>query len=226
MMFDVNFIVVDNDQKIVDLIDNDINQIMINNDKSYDVLKFYDYDKSFIETMNKKLTNKIYLLDIECDSASGIDIARQIRRNDLDSIIIFVTSHKELADVVASEMLNFLTYITKFDNMEDKIIKAIKLALKKIGFVNAIRVKKNGITIDIPIDDIIYIEKATCSKNCNIVTDYNDFVISKNISSFDDKLNSDFKKVNRSLIINKTKVAYIDKKNKKIFFKNKKEILY
>ena len=36
------------------------------------------------------MVNRIYLLDIETKSASGIDMARIIRKNDLDSIIIFI----------------------------------------------------------------------------------------------------------------------------------------
>lgn len=74
---------------------------------------------------NNPMTNRIYLLDIETKSGSGIDMARLIRKNDLDSVIIFVTAHEELSSTIIKEQLMVLTFICKFDNFEGKIKDAI-----------------------------------------------------------------------------------------------------
>ena len=53
---------------------------------------------------------RIYLLDIETPSASGIDIARKIRKHDIESMIIFITGHEELGDVVLKNNTMFLSF--------------------------------------------------------------------------------------------------------------------
>ena len=83
----INFIVVDDFKEITKKVENIINKIMMNNKIEYKVHIFYDYNSEFKKIVNEPLTNKIYFLDIETNSASGIDIARLIRKNDLESII-------------------------------------------------------------------------------------------------------------------------------------------
>ena len=91
----INFIVVDDFKEMTKKVELIINKIMMNNKVDYKIHIFEDYNKDFKNIMNEPLTNKIYLLDIETKSASGIDVARVIRKTDLDSVIIFITAHEE-----------------------------------------------------------------------------------------------------------------------------------
>ena len=87
---------------------------MMKNNLSYKVHLYSDYNKSFIKMINQNLSNKIYILDIETPSESGINMARKIREKDIDSIIIFLTSHYELGPALLDEELMFLTFVSKY----------------------------------------------------------------------------------------------------------------
>lgn len=92
----MEFVVCDDEKQFRSSIVKIINKIYMNNNEDYKIYEFESYNKDFEKIINKK-SPKIYVLDIEIkDSISGIDIARKIRRNDWDSIIILVTSHNEL----------------------------------------------------------------------------------------------------------------------------------
>ena len=91
----INFIVIDDVKKFSEMIIDIITKVMMKNKFMYKTYSFDEYDDKFFEVMNSSLSNKIYIMDIETKNASGIDIARKIRKFDVDSIIIFVTVHNE-----------------------------------------------------------------------------------------------------------------------------------
>ena len=57
----------------------------------------------------------IYFLDIEIkqDTRKGLEVARQIRKIDPHGIIVFVTTHSELAPISYQYMVSALTFIEK-----------------------------------------------------------------------------------------------------------------
>ena len=93
---------------------------MIKNKIEYKTHVYDDYNKKFMDVIENKMPSKIYLLDIETPSRSGIDIAREIRRKDVDSVIIFLTVHEELGNIVLKNDLMFLSFINKFDIIHNK----------------------------------------------------------------------------------------------------------
>ena len=73
-------------------------------------------------------------MDIEIkDSISGIDIARKIRKDDWDSIIIFVTSHNELGYQALKAQIMLLDFISKYDDFENNFVLTIKKAISLIN---------------------------------------------------------------------------------------------
>ena len=108
---------------------------------------------------------------------SGINIARKIREKDIESIIIFLTSHYELGSVLLEDEIMFLTFISKFNNMEDRIVSALNKSLKLLGKKQAIRFEDHGVLYTIPIDDILYITHDSVSRKSIIKTDYTEFYI-------------------------------------------------
>jgi len=64
--------------------------------------------------------NSIYLLDIEFANSQirGIDLATQIRLNDFDAKIIFITTHEELAPLSMQRKLNPFDFIHKEIGLE------------------------------------------------------------------------------------------------------------
>ncbi|MBS7021287.1 MAG: response regulator, partial [Firmicutes bacterium] len=111
----INFIVCDNNEKIVENVVKVIDKVMIKNNIAYKNHKFVDYNQEFMSEMKQHGTNKIYILDIEVNNKSGIDIARMIRKDDLNSAIIFLTSHNELAECVVTNVIMPLGFVCKFN---------------------------------------------------------------------------------------------------------------
>ena len=115
----VNFIICDDNEKDRKNISEFVKEFCTKNKVENNIHIYNDYNKKFDEIINMKLPFKIYLLDIETPSASGIDIARKIRDKDVDSIIIFLTLHEELGNVILKDDLMFLSFINKFDNLNN-----------------------------------------------------------------------------------------------------------
>ena len=91
-----NVIICDDEINTLKRIIKIIDKYMKRNHIEYKKYIFNDYNESFMNIVKSSLPFKIYILDIETPSRSGIDIAREIRQKDLDSVIIFLTGHEEL----------------------------------------------------------------------------------------------------------------------------------
>lgn len=216
----INFIVCDDNKVIRSTIEKIILEKMINNQLGYKTYLFDDYNENFVKIVNDKIGYKIYILDIETPSASGIDMARLIRKKDLDSIIIFLTSHEELGYLVLKNEFMFLSFISKFDDYENRLDKAISKSIKLIGKTNYIKLEDHGIIYTIPLDEILFITKDSIDRKTIIKTDYTEFKLNKPLTEFSEILNSSFKQTHRACIINMDRVRIIDKKKKKIYFDN------
>ena len=216
----INFIVCDDIVKDNEKIKNIISKYMMKNKLEYKTHIFSDYNDEFIEIVKKKLPFKIYILDIETPTRSGIDIARIIRHKDVDSVLIFVTGHEELSNVVMKHDFVFLSFINKFDNGEERLTKAIDKALKMFKIRQTIRFKDNGIMYSIPVDDILYITRDSIDRKCIIVTDYNEFKVGKNLSELEKMVTDDFVKTHRACLINKKRVTSFNKSKRIVTFDN------
>lgn len=220
----INFIVVDDFKEITKKVEDIINKTMMRNATDYKIHVFNDYDSSFMNFIKKNMPNKIYILDIETKSASGLDIARVIRKDDYESVIMFITAHEELSGTVAREQLMALTFICKFDDFESKVREAIYKALKIIGKKSVLRFKNYSSVYTIPIDDILYITRDSIDRKCIIKTDYAAFKINKSLNEIRDMLNDDFVQSHRACIINEKRIQKINKRNKEIVFDNGEKI--
>ena len=108
----INFIVCDDKKYFIDEVINIIDSVMINNNQLYNKFEFNEYNDEFIKIIYSNLEYKIYILDIEVNQNSGIDIARKIRNIDINSMIIFITSYYEkyTKDILKSKFM-FLDFI-------------------------------------------------------------------------------------------------------------------
>lgn len=220
----INYIICDDNLNILKKIKEIIANVMMENDIDYAVHAFSDYNNKFNDVMNKKLSNKIYILDIETPTSSGIDVARKIRSDDFNSIIIFLTAHDELGYSLLQKEFLFLTFINKFDDYENNLSRAIKTALKKVNNSQMLRYNKNGLIYTIPIDDILYITRDSIERKSIIKTDYLEVMIAKNLTEIKKDLTDNFVYSHRSCIVNKKRVRFVDIRNHIIRFDNKETI--
>ena len=155
----INFIVCDDNTSILKSVSEVISKTMMKNKQSYLIHSFTEYDAGFINKMNEKLSNKIYILDIETKHSSGIDVARKIRQKDINSIIIFLTSHDELGSLLLKEEIMFLTFINKFDDYKNRLESAIKKGIRIMGETKILHFEYHGSVFNIPEKDILYVTR-------------------------------------------------------------------
>jgi len=214
----INFIVVDDNLEINKKVENIISKVMINNPIEYKTNIFDDYDSKFLKIMNSSMPNKIYILDIETKSASGIDIARKIRKNDIDSVIIFITAHEELGGVIIKESLLVLTFICKFDDFDNKLKDAIFKSLEVVGNKKVIRFNEYNSIYTIPIKDILYITRDSIERKSIIQTDYTIYKVTKPLIELQELSNGEFIQTHRACYVNRSRISKIDKTKKIITF--------
>lgn len=220
----INFIVCDDNEVIRKQVEDLIIKIMMKNNLGYKVHLYDDYNNKFIKLINQNIPNKVYILDIETPSDSGINIARKIREKDIDSIIIFLTSHYELGPSLLEEELMFLTFVSKFNNQEKRMTSAINKALKMIGHKQAVRFEDRGTLYTLPINDILYITRDSVDRKCIVKTDYTEFRIIKTINEMEDLLGVSFVRTHRSCLANKNRIRLVNKKDGTITFDNGEQI--
>lgn len=216
----INFIICDDDIKFTEFVNQVITKYMMKNKLEYKVHKFYDYNKEFIKKVEEKIPNKIYILDIEAPSKSGIDVARIIRNKDVNSVIIFLTGHQELGQTVMKNDFLFLSFINKFDDCENRLVKAIERAFKVLDTKRSIRFKDNGTIYTIALDDILYITKDSVARKSIIKTDYAEFMVGKTLSEIGKMLDGYFVKTHRSCLVNTKRVASYSKPKRLILLDN------
>ena len=121
-------------QKNVDI----INKTMFNNNINYRVYQFTNKDKKLQELIDDNEEIKIYILDIELENTSGIDIASEIRKNDKKSIIIISTTYIEYLPFALKNKLMLFDFISKFEDYENNLSNVITKAITQLKEQNII----------------------------------------------------------------------------------------
>ena len=216
----INFIICDDVKQYRDMVEHIVDSYMMKNKIEYKTHVFDDYDSDFVKIVESKLSFKIYILDIETPTKSGIDIARLIRNKDVDSVLIFLTGHQELGHVVMKNDFLFLSYINKFDNCEQRLKKSLDKALKMFKVKSVVRFKDNGVIYTIPQDDILYITRDSIDRKCIIVTDYSEFKVGKTLSELEEIVNDYFIKTHRACLMNSKRILSFSRSQKEVVFDN------
>ena len=109
-----------------------VNNFMMNYDADYKITDFSDYTEEFFQAMYDETCFKIYLLDIQTDTNSGLNVARRIReeQDDWISIIIIITAFGEYRYEALGTRLYLLDFINKVYDCEDKIRDTLEIAMK------------------------------------------------------------------------------------------------
>ena len=215
----INVVVCDDDnlfrQKVVEQV-----KKYMNNKYEYKILEYDDYNNNFISLIKADLSNVVYVLDIETPSRSGIDIARIIRKEDVESPIIFLTGHEELGSLVLARNTNILSFINKFDNFASKLKKSLDTAMKLLNKKHMLKFNDRGSIYSIDCNKILYITTDTVARKTIIVTDKNEYKVNNTLNYFLEILNGDFCQSHKSCIINKNRVVNINNNNNIITFDN------
>ncbi len=216
----INFILVEDNNNFLVKTENILEKIMMKNQYDYKIHSFNEYNSKFMECMNKKYTNKIYILDIVTPQNSGIDIARKIRKNDVDSIIIFMTAHDELSSTVAKKILLSLITLNKHDDFEKNLTEAIKTSISIVGKKRIIKIQDSSTLYMIQLKDIVYITTDSVDRKLIIKTDCREYKVNKTIKEIKELTKDTLTQTHRSCLVNESKITKIDRKNSRIHFEN------
>lgn len=219
-----NVIMCDDNKRDLQKVYNVVTNYMDNHDYKYEKYIFNDYDDSFMDIVNKKIPFKIYILDIETKSRSGIDVAREIRKKDVDSAIVFLTGHNDLGLEVLNEDIPFTAFINKFVNCENRLKKCLKNIIRKVSRNRILKIQDGCSLYTINIDSIIYITKDSYERKTIIVTDSEEFRLNKSLNFIKELLDDNFVQTHRACIINRNRTVKIDFANKLILFDNQNKI--
>ena len=149
----------------------------------------------------------ILLLDIEMSEQNGVELAREVRRSDIDTAIIFITGYADyMADGYDVSALHYLMKPVDEDKFFEVLDRAFK-NLKKDKEYIAITVNREDIFI--PLRDIVYIESSL--HYVIIHTEAEQYKAKMPLSEIENKLGGGFFKCTRSFIAGLRYVRRISK---------------
>lgn len=164
----VNFIVCEDNKVILQKNVDIINKTMFENNIDYRIYPFSNYSNLLKEIIKDNKENKIYILDIELDDISGIDIATDIRNVDLESLIIISTTHTEYLPYTLKSKLMLFDYVSKFEDYDNNLSNVIKKALDSYSLNKYIEFKYKDKNKKILLKDVVFI-RYDKNKECTII---------------------------------------------------------
>lgn len=220
----INVIICDDNTKDRENAKKVVNSFMKKTKKEYELHIFKDYNQDFYDIIDRKIPSKIYLLDIETPTKSGIDVARAIRKKDVDSVIIFFTVHEELGHVILKNDLMFLSFINKFDDFENRLYKSLGKSLDVLNKKSTVRINDGNVMYTINIKDILYITKDSFERKTVIKTDYTEIRVRKTMNEIIGILDERFIQTHRACFVNEDRVFKVDRIKRVITFDNEESI--
>lgn len=215
----INFIIVEDNSMFNNIIQNEVNKIMFSEDIEYRITSFLDFNEEFKKIMTNNMPSKIYILDIETPTSSGIDMARRIRLLDTESIIIFLTNYNEFGDILLKDEIMFLSFIIK-PEYQKRLPKSIKTALRTLGNRKMVEFVDQKIKYTIPMNSILYVTTNKLKQKTVIVTNYSIFQINKPLREIEKMLDYNFERSHRACIVNVRRIISINKNLHVITFDN------
>ena len=222
----ISIIVIDKEKKYIDSIKRVVNKLSIKHDKEIEI-KIYDkYDKNLKSEIKRVDNLKIYIMDIELNSTtSGMTIAKKIRESDYDSEIIFITNHDSMFEIVHRTIPNVFAFIEKYIDFEKRLEQKISLIFNR-SCNKMLTYKTRTCDINLYYKKIKYIICDKAKRKLLIVSDSGKSYIPIGLENLLNQLDSRFKKVHRSCIVNTYRVEKYDWKNNKIILDTGEELNY
>jgi len=183
------------------------------NDLSLEILEF----ESGEELMSQERELDLVLLDIEMQGISGMETAHQIQERSEDTLIIFLTGHKEMMQ--ESFEVNAFRFLLKpllYNDLE-RCMKAVRKELDK----GRVILNLDGMQKVVLHKSIIYIEAD--GKNTIVRTMDSSYLTRNTMIEWEDKLSKIyFVRCHKTYFIN---LAYVDEVNKEyIILQNKERV--
>ena len=170
-------------------------------------LSDYESAESFLFASDNNKSVDILLLDIQMKAMDGVELARQIRRDNEIVQIIFITGYPDfIADGYDVSALHYLMKPIK----EDKLFEVLNKAVSRLQKApRTITFPKTGGDIKIIADDILYAEVLSHTVMLYLKSGKEEFQM--RISDMEDLLGNGFFKCHRSYIVSMKYVRRVTK---------------
>jgi len=204
------------------MIENYDMKIQLSSSNVNDILNYIEKNKNI---------QGIYFLDIDFkQKINGIELASIIRKNDVDSKIIFITSYYEMWNLTFSYKIEALDFIKKED--KEILIKKIKNCLKnsydyyiqKNDNINRLSLKVNNELRFFDLDNIYFFETTSTPHKINMHLNENFILFNGSLKDIEKK-SKNFLRVHKSILVNKNNIALIINSEQKIIMKNGEECI-
>ena len=163
--------------------------------------------ESFLFDYEEHKDYDILLLDVEMKELSGIDLAKQIRKENKRVEIVFITSHFEFAgEGYEVDALHYLVKPVREEKLFEVLTKAVEALKKEPPYVV---IECEGETIKLVQDEILYVESQL--HYINICTKKKEYKMKRNLSSFEQELEEYFFRAHRSYLVNLKEVIRISR---------------
>ena len=200
--------VCDDEKNICDYIEKRVTDYLAKIDENAEISVFYD-SAPLLEACKKSNDFDIIFLDIKMKTINGVDCAKLLRENDVNSLIVFVTSSAEY--VFSGYEVKAFRYILKTDlvNAFDRIFGECLTELKK-NIDKVFPLKTTSVVKNIPLNDILYFES---NKRVLIVhTKGEDHSFYGKLDDIEEGLQNDnFIRIHQSFLVNALKIKSVSK---------------
>jgi DNA-binding LytR/AlgR family response regulator len=126
--------------------------------------------------------------------------------------------------VLLQDDLMFLTFLSKFDDFENKLYNSINKALGFMHHKKVIKFNDKGIIYTIPLNDILYVTKESVSRKSIIKTGYAEYSVNLTLKEIVDMCENCLVQTHRCCFVNMDRVRVINKHENLIEFDNGESI--
>ena len=217
----LKFVICEDKTETLEQMSHTVTKVMMNYDMEYKIEKFTVYNDKFKEIIEDRFSPKVYILDIELSTISGLEIASEIREDDDESSIIFVTAHSECKNDIFYSRLNAIDFISKYNRYQERLEETINYIIQKIYRNKTLNFSYNHVYSKILFKEINYIEKAPLQNKCIIhLTSGEEKYITKSIVKLKEELGPMFYQTHKSCVVNTENIKRIEYSKYIIYFNN------
>lgn len=207
-----------------------VEEICYKHQMAYDFIEVTGKAKTILDKMSHATYIPIYFLDIQIknEERQGLQVAKEIRKYDSRGIIVFVTTHSELAPISYQYMVSALTFIDKGETREVRY-DLFEQCLRHYQALNAndaprddFIVESSRATVRVPFKTVEYImtdapHRLILAATQRLVHFYGTL---KEIESIDGRL----MRCHQSYVVNTMQIASYDRTQQMLNLKSGKRI--
>ena len=175
-----------------------IHTILKKNNIKVGDFEIFDKPNQLLESVTERGSHQLFFLDIQIkdDTKKGLEVAKQIRKNDPYANIVFFTTHSEYLPLTFQYQLAALDFIDK-----------------------SLRIENVKTVIQVPFHDILYFETSDIVHKVILYTKEEQIEFYGSLSQIE-KSDPRLFKCHKSFLINPENIIKLDKSTGTVYFEN------